>query len=172
MITKDIIISSIAAVAENSAIGLNNGLPWRLPNDLKFYKYTTWGLPVIMGRHSFESLDKKCLPGRYNIVLTSQPDLQSANGAELWTAATTEKALELAAATDCKEIFITGGAKVYAAFMNQTDRIYLTRVHARPEADTFFPEPDWNEWNLVRSKRFEADEQHAFAYTFETWERK
>jgi dihydrofolate reductase len=169
---KDIIISSIVAAGENSAIGLKNGLPWRLPNDLKFYKYTTWGLPVIMGRNSFESMDKKCLPGRYNIILTSQKDLKAADNAELWTASTPEEALELARATDCKEIFITGGAKVYAAFMDRTDRIFLTRVHASPEADTFFPEPDWKEWTLKRSRRFEADDRHAFAYTFETWERR
>jgi dihydrofolate reductase len=169
---KDITISSIVAAAENSAIGLKNGLPWKLPNDLKFYKYTTWGLPIIMGRNSFESMDKKCLPGRYNIVLTRQTGLTAANGAELWTASAPEEALEIAAATDCKEIFITGGAQIYAAFMDRTDRIYLTRVHGRPEADTFLAEPDWNEWTLKRSRRFEADEQHTFAYTFETWERK
>ena len=169
---KDITISSIVAAAENSAIGLKNGLPWKLPNDLKFYKYTTWGLPIIMGRNSFESMDKKCLPGRYNIVLTRQTGLTAANGAELWTAGTPEEALEIAAATDCREIFITGGAQIYAAFMDRTDRIYLTRVHGRPEADTFLTEPDWNEWTLKRSRRFEADDQHTFAYTFETWERK
>lgn len=165
------IISAIVAAAENSAIGLKNDLPWRLPNDMKFYKYTTWGMPVIMGRASWDSLGHKRLPGRFNIVLSSNPEL-SMTDPEVWKASTLSEALALAAGTSCKETFIIGGAKVYAAFMDQTDRIYLTRVHGRPEADTFFPEPDWSKWDLKQSRRFETDAQHAYAYTFETWERK
>jgi dihydrofolate reductase len=164
------IISSIVAAAENSAIGLRNELPWRLPNDMKFYKYTTWGMPVIMGKNSFASLGYKPLPGRFNIVLTRRGIPQT--GTDVWTAKTLEESLDKAAATDCKEVFIIGGAQIYAAFMERTDRIYMTRVHARPEADTFFPEPDWNQWQLTQSRRLEPDAQHAHAYTFETWERK
>jgi dihydrofolate reductase len=167
----DIIISSIVAAADNNAIGLKGDLPWHLPNDMKFYKYTTWGMPVIMGRHSYESLGSKRLPGRFNILLSKQTDL-GVSESEVWVASTREKALELAITTDCKEVFVIGGAQVYALFMDITDRIYLTRVHGRPEADTFFPEPDWTQWTLSQSRPFEADARHAYAYTFETWDRK
>lgn len=165
------IISAIVAAGENSAIGLKNDLPWRLPNDMKFYKYTTWGMPVIMGRTSWDSLGRKRLPGRFNIVLSHQPDLHVTDP-EVWTANTLHGALNKAARTSCREVFIIGGAKVYSAFMDLTERIYLTRVHASPEADTFFPEPDWSKWTLRQSRRCEPDAQHAYAYTFETWERK
>jgi dihydrofolate reductase len=165
------IVSAIVAAAENSAIGLKNDLPWRLPNDMKFYKYTTWGMPVIMGRASWDSLGHKRLPGRFNIVLSTQAELSIADP-EVWKASNLSEAMDLAGRCDCKEVFIIGGAKIYAAFMDKTDRIYLTRVHGRPEADTFFPEPDWSQWDLKQSRRFETDAQHAYAYTFETWERK
>jgi len=147
---NNIIISSIVAAAENSAIGKENDLPWKLPNDTKFYKYTTWGMPVIMGRTSFDSLGNKPLPGRYNIILSKQTGIKAVNNEKIWTAGTPEEALDIAGSMDCKEIFIAG----------------------RPEADTFFPEPDWNQWTLMHSRRFEADAQHTYAYTFETWERK
>jgi len=165
------ILSSIVAAAENGAIGLKGDLPWRLPNDLKFYKYTTWGMPVIMGRTSYDSIGRKRLPGRFNVVLSRSGGLPAPNP-EVWLAGSRDEALSLAAATDCKEAFIIGGAQIYSLFMDITDRIYLTRVHARPEADTFFPEPDWPAWSLKQSRRFEADAEHAYAYTFETWERK
>lgn len=165
------IISAIVAAAENSAIGLKNDLPWRLPNDMRFYKYTTWGMPVIMGRTSYDSLGRKRLPGRFNIVLSHQPDLLVTEP-EVWKAASVHEALTLASGTSCKEVFVIGGAKVYATFMEVTNRIYLTRVHGRPEADTFFPEPDWSEWVLTQSRPCEADDKHTYAYTFETWERK
>lgn len=167
----DIIISSIVAVAENGAIGRNHALPWHLPNDMKFYKYTTWGMPVIMGRTSFETLGSKRLPGRFNIVMSRNGNLQT-NDPEVRVAKDRDHALQLAMETDCREVFVIGGAKIYAEFMDITDRIYITRVHGRPEADTFFPEPDWSAWDLKQARRFEADEKHAFAYTFETWERK
>lgn len=167
-----IIVSSIVAAAENSAIGKENDLPWKLPNDTKFYKYTTWGMPVIMGRTSFDALGNKPLPGRYNIILTKQSGIRAVNGEKIWTAGTPEEALSIAGTMDCKEIFIAGGAHVYAIYMDRVDRIYLTRVHGNPEADTFFPEPDWKQFSLVHSRRFEADPQHTYAYTFETWERK
>jgi dihydrofolate reductase len=166
-----LLISSIVAAGENNAIGLRGGLPWHLPNDMKFYKYTTWGMPVIMGRASFDSLGRKRLPGRFNIVLTTHQEF-SAGDPEVRVAHDRESALHLAAETDCKEVFIIGGAKIYALYMDIMDRIYLTRVHASPEADTFFPAPDWKEWHLARSKRFDADERHKSAYTFETWDRK
>jgi dihydrofolate reductase len=184
----DIRISAIVAAAENAAIGYKGDLPWKLPNDLKFYKYTTWGLPVIMGRHSFESIGSKRLPGRFNIVLSGQKELAVKHKGEpvsvvksdqddpdqpVWLVSTPDKALDLAATMDCKEVFIIGGAQIYKLFMDITDRIFLTRVHASPpNADTFFPEPDWAQWNLTQSRDFGADERHAYAYTFETWERK
>jgi len=162
-------ISIIVAASENNAIGKDNQLLWNLPNDLKFFKNTTWGLPVIMGRKSFESVGKP-LPGRINIVITRQSD---------WTAEGVivvkdlDDALQKAAETNCKEIFIIGGGEIYKQSMEITDRIYLTRVHAViNDADAFFPAIDDNKWALKSNEDFDFDAKHAYAYSFQIWEKK
>ncbi|MBK8611577.1 MAG: dihydrofolate reductase [Chitinophagaceae bacterium] len=161
-------ITLIVAAAENNAIGKNNELPWHLPNDLKFFKNTTWGMPVIMGRKTFEAVNKP-LPGRFNIVITRQAD---------WTADKVtvvkdlNEALEKAAETNCNEAFVIGGGEIYKQAFDMADKIYLTRVHTEIDGDTFFPEVDENKWQLISKQEFEADEKHAFAYSFQTWTRK
>jgi len=161
-------ISLIVAAAENNAIGKNNLLLWQLPNDLKFFKNTTWGMPVIMGRKTFESVNKP-LPGRFNIVITRQPDWK-ADGVEV--AANLEEALQKAGATGCKEAFVIGGGEIYQQAFPLANKIYLTRVHASLEGDTFFPSLDPQHWELVNTLDFDADDKHRYSYSFQTWVQK
>jgi dihydrofolate reductase len=161
-------ISLIVAAAENNAIGKNNQLLWHLPNDLKFFKNTTWGMVVIMGRKTYESVNKP-LPGRINIVITRQA-IWKADGVTVAT--DLQNALKKAADTNCKEAFIIGGGEIYKWAFSIADKIYITRVHAALEGDTFFPEINNAEWVLVSKEDFDADEKHQYAYSFETWKRK
>jgi dihydrofolate reductase len=161
-------ISLIVAASENNAIGKNNQLLWHLPNDLKFFKNTTWGMPVIMGRKTFEAVNKP-LPGRFNIVITRQ-DGWKADG--VLVAKDLNDALQKATETNCKEIFIIGGGEIYKQSMEMADKIYLTRVHANIDGDTFFPVVDENKWQLITNQDFVADEKHAFAYSFQLWKTK
>lgn len=161
-------ISLVVAAAENNAIGKNNQLLWHLPNDMKFFKNTTWGMAVIMGRKTFESLNKP-LPGRFNIVITRQADWKAEG---VTVAADLNDALKKAKETNCNEVFVIGGGEIYQQSMQIADKIYITRVHAALDADTFFPEIDETKWQLSHNQDFAADEKHAFAYSFQTWERK
>ena len=158
----------VVAASSNNAIGKNNQLLWHLPNDLKFFKNTTWGMPVIMGRKTFESVNK-LLPGRFNIVITSQPDWK-ADG--VIVAADLHDALQKAAETNCKEVFVIGGGEIYKWAIDIADKIYITRVHASFDADTFFPVIDESKWQLTSNKDFEVDEKHKYAYSFQVWEKK
>lgn len=160
-------ISLVVAAAENNAIGKNNQLLWHLPNDLKFFKNTTWGMPVVMGRKTYESVNKP-LPGRFNIVITRQADWKAAG---VTVATDLPDALEKAKATNCNEVFVIGGGEIYKQAFETADKIYITRVHAVLEADTFFPAIEESQWELIHHLDFDKDEKHAYAYSFETWER-
>jgi len=160
-------ISLIVAAAENNAIGKDNQLLWHLTNDLKFFKNTTWGMVVIMGRKTFEAVNKP-LPGRINIVVTRQPGWKAEN---VITATDLQDALQKAKETNCNEIFVIGGGEIYKQSMEIADKIYITRVHATLEGDTFFPVIDEIKWKLTRNQDFETDEKHIYSYSFQTWER-
>ncbi|MGL6268073.1 MAG: dihydrofolate reductase, partial [Chitinophagaceae bacterium] len=132
------IISLILAASSNNAIGKQNALLWHLPNDLKFFKNTTWGMPVIMGRKTYESIAGEPLPGRFNIIITRKLDFNPGRE-NLWVVNTLEQAIAKAKETNCKEAFIAGGGEIYTAVLPLADRIYLTRVHADfPDAEIFF----------------------------------
>ncbi|MDN3654472.1 dihydrofolate reductase [Ferruginibacter paludis] len=162
-------IAMIVAASENNAIGKDNQLLWHLPNDLKFFKNTTWGFPVIMGRKSFESVGKP-LPGRTNIVVTRRPDWKAA---DTITVASIEEGVQQAiTTTNSKLIFITGGGEIYKQSMDITDIIYMTRVHATLDGDTFFPVIDEEKWKLVSNEDFDADDKHQYSYSFQKWEKK
>ena len=162
------IVSLVVAAAENNVIGKNNQLLWHLPNDLKFFKNTTWGMVVIMGRKTFESVNKP-LPGRINIVITRQASW-TAEG--IITATDLDDALKKAAETNCKEIFVIGGGEIYKQSMTIANKIYITRVHTAPDGDTFFPVIDESNWELTSNEDFEANAKHAFGYSFQIWKRK
>jgi dihydrofolate reductase len=165
------IISLIVAASTNNAIGKDNKLLWHLPNDMKFFKNTTWGMPVVMGRKTFEALAGEPLPGRFNFVVTRQPDWRPRRDT-VKVAPDLQTALALAKETDCKETFVIGGGQIYAEAMSIADRIYMTRVHAVLDGDTFFPVIPEQDWKLVSELNFPADEKHAHAYSFQLWQRK
>ena len=161
------IISLVVAAASNNAIGKDGQLPWHLPEDMKHFKNITWGMPVIMGRKTFESLGKP-LAGRKNIIVTRQPGWKQKGTVGVKTI---EDALFLAKETDAKEAMVIGGGEIYKLLFEKARRIYLTRVESEPEADTFFPAINPRHWHLVSQKNHEADEKNAYNYSFQVWER-
>lgn len=165
------IISLVAAASANNVIGKDNQLLWHLPNDLKFFKNTTWGMPVIMGRKTFESVNQQPLRGRFNIVISRSPQAIE-NYANLKTASSLQHALAIAGTTDAKEVFIVGGGQIYEEALSIANKIYLTRVHAQIEGDVFFPAINSNDWTQIANTDFRADEKHVYAYSFQVWQRK
>jgi dihydrofolate reductase len=159
-------LSIIAAVSDNNVIGRNNDLPWRLSSDLKRLKALTMGHHMIMGRRTWESVGKP-LPGRTIVVVTHDPNVAMDS---VVAVPTLEKAYEVSSGDD--EVFIAGGANIYEQTIHAADRMYLTRVHAEVEGDTFFPEfDDVTEWKLVDSEHCDADEKNEYPYSFLTYER-
>ena len=157
----------IAAVAEDGAIGKDNGLLWHLPEDLKYFKATTLGCPVIMGRRTFESIGR-ALPGRLNIVVSGT--LQPQEGA-----VTVVRDLDgafIAAERDCDsgKCFVIGGAQLYAEAISKVDRLYITRIHAdAPDADSFFPAIDKSVWSLESTSELHTDPKTGVTFTFEVY---
>lgn len=160
-------ISLVVAAAENNAIGKNNQLLWHLPNDLKFFKNTTWAGVVIMGRKTIESVNKP-LPGRLNIVVTNNKDWK-VDG--VMVAHNLEEAIALARKENFKEISVIGGGAIYKQSMTLADIIYMTRVHTTIDGDTFFPEINKADWHLAEKNDFSKDAKHAYDYSFEKWEK-
>ena len=161
-------LSLIVAASENNAIGKNNELLWCLPTDMRYFKNTTWGLPVIMGRKTFEALGKP-LTGRYNVVITTNPEFHP-DGIE--TVSNLKDAIQAAGVMKTNEIMIIGGGTIYKESLPMADRVYLTRVHALLEGDTFFPELDAAQWQLTTRHDVSKDEKNDFDMSFEIWDRK
>lgn len=157
-------VSLIVAVAENGVIGRDGDLPWRIPADLGFFKQTTMGKPIIMGRKTWESIGRP-LPGRTNIVLTRDRDFRAKDATVV-----TDLEAALAAAGDASEAMIIGGAQVYAMALPRASRIYLTEVHATPEGDTRLPEFSRDDWREVAREDHEAEGETP-AFSFVTLER-
>jgi dihydrofolate reductase len=162
-------ISIIVAVAENGVIGRGGQLPWRLSADLRRFKHLTMGHTIIMGRRTWESIGRP-LPGRRTVVVTRQPNYRLEDPA-VKVAPNLEQALKIAENAD-DEAFIVGGAELYRAALCGADRMYLTRVGAEIDGDTFFPEVDWGEWRLIDSDQHNVDAKNEYAFTVETYERK
>jgi dihydrofolate reductase len=156
-------VALIAALDRNGAIGRDNDLPWRLPDDLKRFKALTLGKPVLMGRKTAESLGR-ALPGRLNLVLTRSGQ---APFADMQPLASIEEALRLATEAGASELSIIGGAEIYALTLPLADRMYLTHVDtAVEEADAFFPAFDAAQWKAVARQQHPTDAKHAFAFEF------
>ena len=163
-------INIIVAVSENMAIGKNNQMLWHLPEDFKYFKNTTWGLPILMGRRTFNSLDNKPLRGRINIVLSRNKEYKS-DGAIVVNKIDT--AIFLAKEHYYNQLFVIGGGQLYKEILPKVKRIYITRVKATFEtADTFFPAFSEKEFQLVSCDEHKADEKNPYDYTFEVWERR
>lgn len=162
-------LSLIVAMAKNGVIGHNNGLPWHLPADFAYFKKITTGHPVIMGRKTFESIGRP-LPGRRNIVVSRNPTFRAA-GVEV--VASLEQAINACdEQNECAEVFVIGGAALYAEALPRVDRIYLTEVDTAPDGDTLFPALDKNQWREIARERREADEKNVHAMEFVALERK
>ena len=163
------IVSLIVAAGTNNAIGKDNQLLWHLPKDLQFFKQTTWAMPVVMGRKTFESLGGKPLNGRVNIIITRQKDWSHEGVVVVHSLA---DALFFAKESDYKEVFIAGGGEIYAQAMSQANKIYMTRVDAIIDGDTFFPEIDSSDFALSNEVTHAAHDKHAYGFSFQTWLRK
>lgn len=161
-------VSLVAALDESGVIGRGGDLPWRLPDDQRFFRRLTTGHCIVMGRRTFDSIGRP-LPRRTSIVVSRDPHF--AHGGVL-VARSPDAALALAAERGESECFVIGGADLYAALLPRCDRLYLTRVEARVEGDTHFPELDWSQWKRVGATRHEPDERHAHAFRIEEWERR
>ena len=165
-------IVAVVAVAKNGVIGAQGGLPWRVSGDLKRFKALTMGKPLILGRRTFEALPR-ALPGRELVVVTRHPKF-AAEGAHLARSpdAALEIAREIARRSGAKEICIGGGAEIYRALLEATDRIELTEIDLAPEGDAYLPPFDfaiWRETTRVAAERGERDEAD---YAFVTLERR
>jgi dihydrofolate reductase len=162
------IVSIIAAVADNGVIGLNNSLPWHLPADFKYFKEVTMGKSIVMGLKTFRSIGEKPLPGRKNIILNDDAGYKAPEGC--FAVSSIKDLLEME--KDGKEIMICGGASVYKQFLPLAQRLYLTFVHHNFEGDTFFPDFDKNEWQEIKRINNKADEINKFDYSFVVYERR
>ncbi len=161
------IISMIAAMADNRVIGINNSLPWKLPNDMKWFRQNTLGKPIVMGRKTFESFGAKPLPGRTNIIISRDQTYQAD---DCIIAHSIDEAINAAGEVD--EVMIIGGASFYEQMLPRADRLYLTFVHTKVEGDAWFPDWNTNDWQEVERIDHAADEKNPHAHSFVILERK
>ena len=157
----------IAAMTEERVIGIKNTLPWKLPNDMKWFRENTMGKPIIMGRKTFESFGAKALPGRMNIIITRDKNYQAEGGIVVHSI---DEALT--AAGDVEEVMIIGGASFYEQMLPKADRLYLTFVHASLKGDAWFPEINNNDWNKVEKINHKKDDKNQYPHTFLILDRK
>ena len=165
--TKGKPIAIIVAIADNYGIGKNNDLLWHLSNDLKYFKEITTGHTVVMGKNTWESLPKKPLPNRKNIVITDNPN-EKIDGCLM--AYSLQDAVDLMDETSLN--FIIGGASIYRQFFPYTQFLYLTRVFTSPEADTFFPQVEEEDWELIEESPEYTDEKNGLHYKYQQLQRK
>ena len=160
-------ISMIAAMTEQRVIGIKNTLPWKLPNDMKWFRENTMGKPIIMGRKTFESFGAKALPGRTNIIITRDENYQASDSVVVHSI---DEALDAAGEVD--EVMIIGGASFYEQMLPKADRLYLTFVHAELKGDAWFPEINNNDWNKVEKINHKKDKKNQYAHSFMILDRK
>ena len=160
-------ISIIVAVSEDWGIGKDNELLWHIPEDLKRFKELTLGNAVIMGKKTWESLPRKPLPRRKNIVLTDVPD-------ECIDCTVTAYSIEdaLGKCEKDEEIFVIGGGSVYRQFMPIADRLYITHVHKKAPADVYFPKIDRKKWKVVKKEEYNANVDNGIPYTYVIYDRR
>jgi dihydrofolate reductase len=160
-------ISIIVAVSDDLGIGRKNDLLWHLPEDLKRFKKLTFGNTVIMGKKTWDSLPRRPLPGRKNVVITDIPH-------ETFEGALSAYSIEdaMGKCEKSEEIFIIGGGSVYRQFMNFADRLYITHVHRKAEADVFFPEIDPGIWKVIEKEEYKPQDKEGIPYTYFIYERR
>ena len=161
------IISQLVAASLNNVIGKDNSLPWHMPTDMAYFKNKTWGHHIVTGRRNYEA-EGKALPARVNLVLTRNPGFHISDGIVVHHL---DEAIEIANRSEEDELFIVGGAEIYKLAMHVTERIYLTRIHAQIEGDTFYPKLDMNIWKEVSVDKRRADKENPCDYDFIIYER-
>lgn len=162
-------ISIIVAVSENGVIGRGGALPWHLSNDLRRFKEITMGHTAIMGRRTWESINR-VLPGRRMVVVSRRSGYRI-DIPDVHVAPSLDDALEIANSAGDDEAFIIGGAELYRAALPAATRLYMTRVHAHVTGDTFFPAVTWDDWNQVELQPFNADDKNDYPHTLEVYDR-
>jgi len=160
-------ISIIVAVSDDWGIGLKNDLLWNLPEDLKRFRRLTTGNTIVMGKRTWESLPKRPLPGRINVVITDNPG-ETFEGAV--TAYSIEDAIQKCSSEG--EVFIIGGGSIYRQFMPIADRLYITHVHKKTQADVYFPVIDPVVWKAVSTEEFVSDSPDAIPYSYVIYQRR
>ena len=161
-------IAMIAAVAENNVIGANGAIPWKIPGDMAFFKKTTMGKPIVMGRKQYESVGRP-LPGRTNIVVTRQAGYQP-EGVLVFDSL--DAALTHALGITETEVMVIGGGEIYAQAMAQAQRLYISHVALSPEGDVLFPEIDPAVWRVVDEPDVAASERDSAAFRVRVYERR
>ena len=161
-------ITFVYAQDRKGAIGYRNQLPWHLPNDLKFFKEVTMGHTMLMGRHTFEGMEKRLLPGRKTVVMTSNPDYGQ-EIPELEVVTSVEEALDLA---QDQELMVIGGAGVFKSLWDHADLIVRTVIDGEFPADVYMPPIDPEEFKCIKSKPGQTDDKNPYPHTFEWWQRK
>lgn len=161
------IVSCIVATAKNRVIGKNNQMPWHLPADLAYFKRTTLGHHVIMGRKNYQAIGRP-LPDRTNIIVTRD---RSFNCSNCEVVHNLEDALLLAKKNGEQEAFIIGGGNIYEQTIRYWDKLYLTEINLETDGDVFFPELNWENWTLVSEKKHQKDEKNPYDYSFKIYHR-
>ncbi|RUM49828.1 MAG: type 3 dihydrofolate reductase [Marinomonas sp.] len=164
-------LSLIVAMSSNRVIGVNNSLPWHLPNDLKYFKQATMGKPIVMGRNTFESIGKP-LPGRRNIVISRNPDYQP-EGVDVVSSleAAIQLGEDICLVDGQEEVMIIGGAQIYSLALERADRLYITHVDAEIEGDAFFPEVNWENYEKIGEEAFAAEGPNPYDYRFSVYQK-
>lgn len=161
-------LAAIWAQDENGLIGKEDVMPWHLPNDLQFFKNTTENNTIVMGRTTFEGMNKKALPNRQTIILTTDKNYQADNVIVMHCIA---EVLNYEKNYD-GIVFITGGSKVYDSFLPYCDIIYRTVIHESFDGDTYIPDVNWDEWTMIDISEGTLDEKNKYSHSFETYKRK
>ncbi len=160
-------IAVIVAVANNNVIGAGNTIPWYCPADLQYFKRTTLGSPVLMGRKTYQSLKVQPLPGRQNIIVTRDEGFK-AEGCDV--VASIDQGLELASMQE--KIFVIGGAEIYQQLLAKADELYITHVDVSVEGDHYFPEVNSNDWLLMSEEEYPSDDKNPHNMCFKVFRRQ
>jgi len=162
----------IAAFAQNRVVGINNSLPWHLPEDLKYFKRTTTGKAIIMGRKTYDSIGRP-LPNRTNIVISRNSELKI-EGVKVVDSlqAAIDLAKEVNFINGVEEVMVIGGASIYEEALPQADRLYITHVHAEVKGDAYFPEVDFSQWQEISRDDYAASESNPYDYSFVVYDNK
>ena len=160
-------LNVIVAYGRQCVIGKDNDMPWRLPNDLAYFKKTTLGCPIIMGRKTRESLGPRPLPGRLNIAISRDENFQ-ADGTTI--VRSLDEAIDLAQQEDCQKVFIIGGGEIYRLALDRADFVYATEIQAEFEGDTYFPKLDPQQWQEI--SRDSQEPQNGLDFDFVVYQRR